>query len=56
MLPLGVGGIPCSAGVGSRVGSLRQLGGGASVPLRFQCVCGFFTVRFCQERHPAEWF
>jgi len=56
VLPVGAGGVPCSGGVRSGVGSLRRSGGGAPVPLRLQRVCGFFAVPFWQERQLDIWF
>jgi len=48
--------VPGSGGVGSRVRSLRRLGGGVPVPLRLQHVCGFNAVPFCHEGQPDVWF
>jgi len=50
---LGRGGTEGRGGVGSGVGWLRRLGGGAPVPLRLHRVCRFLAVHFSQGRHLA---
>ena len=56
MLLVAVGGIPGKGGVGTKVGCLRWLGGGAPVPLHLQYVRRVWVVPFGQGRHLAEWF
>jgi len=36
-------------------GGIRRCGG-TPMPLRLQCVCGFFAVPFWQGRQPSIWF
>jgi len=56
LLPVGAVGITGRGGIGSRVGILRRLGGGAPVPFGLQQVCRFFAVPFWQRRHLDVWF
>jgi hypothetical protein len=62
MLPGGVGGVPGSSGISYRGGvrsgvvCLRQLHGGAPVPLRLQLIKGIFTVPFRQGMYLSSWF
>jgi len=55
VLLVGADGVLGRGGIGSGVGCLRWLGGGARA-LRLQRVSGFCTVPFWQGRHPAVWF
>jgi len=56
VLPDGAGGVLGSGRIGSGVGCLRRLGGGAPVHLCPQIVWRFFAVPIWQGRHPAVWF
>jgi len=53
--PVRAGGVPGWGDVGSGVGCLRRLGGGAPAPFWHHLVCRFFTLPFWQGRHPAVW-
>ena len=51
MSPAGTGGVPGGDGLPGR--GAAGSGGGASVPLRLERVCGFFAVPFWHGRQPA---
>jgi len=51
-----VGGTPHRAEVGSGVGCLYWLDGGAPAPLSLQCVCGICGVPFWQGKQMSLWF
>jgi len=56
LLPVVADGMAGRGGVGSGVGCVCRLIGGAPVPVPLQCVGGFFAVPFWQERHLDVWF